>query len=144
MGPLLHGFFLVAFLSTFSTGLDFQSGSESLGLSVFVRRSNAEGRAAKIAKRSVSSPLMGASPDHRIKRRSADQQQGDSCQQHQGFKSKLDANTHEVSFLLQVQFHIYWAQRGGGGRGCPGVKAPSGAGLTSFCFQQTKSTVRTH
>ncbi|XP_013875548.1 sortilin 1b [Austrofundulus limnaeus] len=111
MGPLLRCGFLLFFLGTFSTGLDFQSGSESLGRSVFVRRSNA----AKIAKRSASSSLMGSSPDHRIKRRSADQQQGASCQQHQGFKNKLDANTHDYSFNdLSGSVSLAWVGDGTG------------------------------
>lgn len=127
MGPSLFGVFLLFSLSTFSTGSDFQPGSEPLGRSVFVRRSNAEGIAAKIAKRSLSSSLMGASPNHRIRRRSADQQQGGSCQEHQGFKSKLDDNTHDVSFLLQVEFHIYEPREEE--EDAQVLKPPAGAGL---------------
>ncbi|XP_037540424.1 sortilin 1b [Nematolebias whitei] len=97
MGPLLRDVFLLVSLCTFSAGLDFQPGSEPLGRSVFVRRSSTGGRAAKIAKRSVSTALMGdASPNHRIKRGSVEQEE--SCKQHEGFKSKLDANTHSYSF----------------------------------------------
>lgn len=115
MGPLLRGVFLLVTLCTFSAaGLDFHPGSEPLGRSVFVRRSSTGGRAAQIAKRSVSAAFMAAaaaaaSPNHRIKRGSVEQEE--SCKQHEGFKSKLDANTHSVSYLL---LHIHYTQGGAG------------------------------
>uniref|UniRef100_A0A1A8M547 Sortilin n=1 Tax=Nothobranchius pienaari TaxID=704102 RepID=A0A1A8M547_9TELE len=109
MGPLLYGLLLVS-VCTFSTGLDFQRELKPLGLSVFERRTE---RAAKIVKRSLPSSWLAASPNHKIQRRSSDS--GESCQQHQGYKPKLDDNTHSFKFDdLSGSVSLAWVGDGTG------------------------------
>ncbi|XP_017273344.1 sortilin 1b [Kryptolebias marmoratus] len=106
MGPLV---LLLVSLCTFSAASDFRPGSEPLGRSVFVRRSSTDGGAAGIAKRSLA-----ALPNRRVRRSSAEQQE-ESCRQHQGFKTKLDANTHDYSFNdLSGSVSLAWVGDGTG------------------------------
>lgn len=96
-GLLLHCALLL-FVSTFTAGVDFQSGYKPSGQSVFVKRSDTgAGKAAKIIRRSLPAWLAPSS-QHKIKRRSTEQ--GDSsCQALQEYGTKLADNTHRVSYL---------------------------------------------
>lgn len=98
MGLLLPCVLLLS-VFTFAASLDFQQESKPLGQSDFVRRSYIEEKAAKIAKRSLPA-WLAASPNHKIKRRSTEQD--NSCGALQGYDAKLAENTHSVSYQLQV------------------------------------------
>ncbi|XP_008294333.1 sortilin 1b [Stegastes partitus] len=112
MGLLLRGILLLS-ACTFTAGSDFQLGSKPSGQSVFVRQSNSEERAAKIAKRSLLPAWLAPSPNHKIKRRSAEQ--GDSCQVLQGYNTKLADNTHGFTFNdLSGSVSLAWVGDGTG------------------------------
>lgn len=98
MGLMLPCILLLS-VSTFTAGSDFQQGSGAFGQSVFNRHARAEEKAAKIVKRSLPQ-WLAASPNHKIKRRSIDQD--DSCKALRGFDSKLADNTHRVSYPTEV------------------------------------------
>lgn len=103
---------LLLSVSTFTAGLDFQQGSGAFGQSVFNRHARTEEKAAKIVKRSLPQ-WLAASPNHKIKRRSTDQD--DSCQAIQGFDSKLADNTHRYTFNdLSGSVSLAWVGDGTG------------------------------
>uniref|UniRef100_A0AAX7U896 VPS10 domain-containing protein n=1 Tax=Astatotilapia calliptera TaxID=8154 RepID=A0AAX7U896_ASTCA len=111
MGLLLRGILLLS-ACTFTAGVDFQLGSKPLGQSGFVRRSNTEGKAAKIVKRSLPA-WLAPSPNHKIKRRSTEED--DSCKALQGYVTKLDANTHDFEFHdLSGSVSLAWVGDGTG------------------------------
>lgn len=107
MGLLLRGILLLS-ACTFTAGVDFQLGFKPFGQSGFVRRSNTEGKAAKIVKRSLPA-WLAPSPNHKIKRRSTEED--DSCKALQGYVTKLDANTHDVSYPLRSCYTSHVWQR---------------------------------
>lgn len=97
MGLLLPCVLLLS-VSTFTAGSDFQLGPKPPGQSVFAKRSHIGERATRIVKRSLPA-WLSASPSHRMKRRGAEQ--GDSCKALRGFETKLEDNTHRVSYRLR-------------------------------------------
>lgn len=111
MGLLLRGILLLS-ACTFTAGVDFQLGFKPFGQSGFVRRSNTEGKAAKIVKRSLPA-WLAPSPNHKIKRRSTEED--DSCKALQGYVTKLDANTHDFEFHdLSGSVSLAWVGDGTG------------------------------
>ncbi|KAG7521388.1 sortilin-like [Solea senegalensis] len=115
MGLLLHCALLLLSVSTLIAGLDFQLGPKGNRQPAFVRRSNTEVQAARIAKRSLLTWLAAAaaSPDHKIRRRSTED--GDSCKALQGHDAKLAANTHRYTFNdLSGSVSLAWVGDGTG------------------------------
>lgn len=88
--------FVALSLCTFTAGSDFLQDPRPPGLSRFERSSNIAGKVAEVVKRSLPDWLAPTSPKHRIQRRSIDQ--NDSCKALQGYKEKLDSNTHSYTF----------------------------------------------
>lgn len=86
---------LLLSVSTFTAGLDFQQGPSTPGQSLFSRHSYVAEKAAKIAKRSLPA-WLSAPANHRIQRRSTEQ--GGSCRALDGSDTKLEGNTHQVSY----------------------------------------------
>lgn len=86
---------LLLSVSTFTAGLDFQQGPSTSGQSLFSRHSYVAEKAAKIAKRSLPA-WLSAPANHRIRRRSIEQ--GGSCRALDGSDTKLEGNTHQVSY----------------------------------------------
>lgn len=111
MGLLLPCVLLLS-VFTFAASLDFQQESKPLGQSDFVRRSYIEEKAAKIAKRSLPA-WLAASPNHKIKRRSTEQD--NSCGALQGYDAKLAENTHSYTFNdLSGSVSLAWVGDGTG------------------------------
>ncbi|KAM9343701.1 sortilin 1b [Pholidichthys leucotaenia] len=114
MGPL-SALLLLAVCTLVAAGLASQPLSQPPSPSHFVKRSNAEGRAAKIAKRSPAARLA-PSPDRRIKRRDAvEERAADACKALRGSDSKLKNNTHPYIFNdLSGSVSLAWVGDGTG------------------------------
>ncbi|XP_059189096.1 sortilin 1b [Centropristis striata] len=111
MGLLLRCILLLFFL-TFTAGLDVQQEYIPDGQSVFVKHLNIEEKARSIVKRSLPA-WLAASPNHKIKRRSAEQ--GDSCKALKGYDTKLADNTHSYTFNdLSGSVSLAWVGDGTG------------------------------
>ncbi|XP_047434499.1 sortilin 1b [Mugil cephalus] len=112
MGLFLRGILLVSVCSSLAAGADFQQRPGAFGLSVFERRSNTGEKAANIVKRSLPG-WLAASRNHKIKRRSAEQD--DPCKALHEYGTKLADNTHRYTFNdLSGSVSLAWVGDGTG------------------------------
>lgn len=104
--------FLALSLCTFAAGSDFLQDPRPAGQSRFERSSNIAAKAVRAVKRSLPEWLAPASPQHRIKRRSVDE---DSCNALQGYEAKLKDNTHRYTLKdLSGSVSLAWVGDGSG------------------------------
>ncbi|XP_074500645.1 sortilin 1b [Sebastes fasciatus] len=85
MGLFLRCLLLLS-VSTLSSCLDVQRGFKPSGLSLFMRHSNTEQKAANIVKRALPELLLNPA------------EQSDNCKTSQGYDTKLASNTHRYTF----------------------------------------------